>query len=307
MPPTVLVTANVFQNGLSRHEQSWRYYTSLLHRLPSLDVNWYISELDDILAFKLWDQFQMGGDRACQDAYLQMQKILKICPVDQYILEDSGFPNLNFFDAIRLSCAVDRNIDTIVTWEPSQFASTDRDRRSVNVNGYFDRTFKSILADDGSTISYKIRVSTVSAFLLHLNGLDHPSSYDESLGSFQLKELSVNSNGEDNVATIKICTPAREQIQTTQMGSSPCEAIMAAIDILIDRCIILPKRSLINLNVPNTIGGASSPVDVMINVACDRRFFHASANHTNVLRAFGDAYINVINQIYSALDFNRFS
>lgn len=306
MPPTVLVTANVFQNGLSRHEQSWRYYTSLLHRLPSLDVNWYISELDDILAFKLWDQFQMGGDRACQDAYLQMQKILKICPVDQYILEDSGFANLNFFDAIRLSCAVDRNIDTIVTWEPSQFASMDRDRRSVNVNGYFDYTFKSILADDGSTISHKIRVSTVSAFLLHLNGLDHPSSYDERLGSFQLNQLDFNSGAEGDTATVEVFTPEGDRIQGVVTGSSPREAISAAIDQCIDRCIILPKRSLVHFNVPNMIGGASSPVDVMISVTCDRRFFQASANHTSVLRAFGDAYINVINQIYSALDFNRF-
>jgi hypothetical protein len=307
MPPTVLVTANVFQNGLSRYDQSSQYYTSLLCRLPTLNVNWYITELDHILAFTLWDYFQMGGDRACQDAYLQMRRILKICRVDQCILEDSGFANLNFFDAIRLSCGIDLNVDVIVTWEPGHFASTDRDRRSANMNGYFDRTFRSILADDGSLVSHKIRVSNVSAFLLHLNDLDYSFSYDESLGSFQLKQLDFNSNEEGNTATVEVFTPAGERIQGVVNGSSPCEAICAAIDQCIDRCIILPRRSLVHLNVPDMIGGASSPVDVMISVTCDQRLFQASANHTNVLRAFGNAYINVINQIYSVLDFNRFS
>jgi len=59
-----LLTANVFQNGLSRHEESQRYYTDLLRRLPTQSVNWYMSELDYHLAFTLLDLYNLGGNGA---------------------------------------------------------------------------------------------------------------------------------------------------------------------------------------------------------------------------------------------------
>jgi predicted nucleic acid-binding protein len=299
-----LITANVLQNGLSRNEDSSRYYTDLLLRLSSQPVRWYISELDWHLAFTMWRIYNLGGDRAWQEAFNAMAQIITRCPVNESILENSGFPGINFYDAIRLACAIDASVDAIVTWEPNQFTANARDRNNVWQHGYFDRTFEARLADDDSPYVHNIRVFSASAFLLELfDAGNFSETVEESRTSctFQLEHLTLQIADEHH-ATVVVCS-SQGAIQEMATGLTPCDALYKAIDRCVDQCTLLPSRHLVHYTVPGTIGGADSPIEVRINVECDRRLFEASASHPNVIRAFGDAYINAINDICNRLNF----
>jgi len=273
-----------------------------------------MSELDWHLAFDMWQIYNLGlgGDRVWREAFTAMMQVVRLCHIDESILEGSDFPGLNFYDAIRLACALDANVDAIVTWEPNQFIANARDQNSIWQHGYFDRTFESILADDGSPCIHSIRVFSVSAFLLEIsetrelsNASNFSETVEESLApcTFELEHLILQS-ADHHQATVVVCSPQGRKIQETATGSTPCDALYRAIDRCVDQCVLLPSRHLVHYTVPGTIGGADSPIEVKINIECDRRMFEASASHSNVIRAFGGAYINAINDICNCLRFS---
>jgi predicted nucleic acid-binding protein len=300
-----LITANVLQNGLSRNEDSSRYYTDLLLRLSRQHIKWYISELDWHLAFDMAQLYNLGGDRAWQEAFNAMAQVVTLSPLSESVLEDSGFPGLNFYDAIRLAHAIDECVDAIVTWEPNLFTANARDRNTIWQDGYFDLTFESRLADDNSPHTHTIRVFSPSAFLLELVRTDNSSEPIEESPTpctFQLEHLTLHVS-DDHHATVVVCGP-QGAVQEMATGLTPCDALYKAIDRCVDQCILLPSRRLVHYTVPGTIGGANSPIEVKINIECDRRLFEASATHPNVIRAFGDAYINAINDICDRLNFS---
>jgi hypothetical protein len=294
---TALITANVFQNGLSRCEESWRYYTVLLRTLAAKPVDWYISDLDFDLAFMLWHLYQFGGDDACREAYAEMMQILKVCPINGSILNDSGFYRLNFYDAIRLACGVACCIDAIVTWEPNQFATSDKERSSIREKGYFYRNFAAEMADDQTQTTYSIGIFSVDAFLLHMDKLEANTSPEEAASrGLRMEELEVHINRSIK-ATVALRTPKGRQLREAMRGRTPCEALYKAIDRCVDRHFKLPERNLIYFSMPDTIGGADAVVEVSIRVECDGAQFEASATDDNVLRAFGEAYVAAINAI----------
>jgi LeuA allosteric (dimerisation) domain len=294
---TALLTANVFQNGLLRREESWRYYTDMLRRLPSQPVDWYISALDFDLAFTIWDIYKLGGEITCQETYEKMWNLTKICPVNDWILEHSGYRQLNFYDAIRLSCAMSSCVDAIVTWEPRMFAVTNKERTSLEQNGYFYINLKSRMADDDAIVQHSIGVFSVSAFLLHLDELEgNHQGEEKTTVSFQLEKLKVDVDNQAQ-ATVTIRNSAGEHVEKTATGSTPCDALYRAIDRCIEQCILIPQRRLIHFAVPDTFGGTDTPALVNITVECDSRIFDASASSVNMYRAFGEAYVEAINSI----------
>lgn len=305
MPFSALITANVLQNGLSRNEDSSRYYTELLLTLSRQPVKWYISDLDWHLAFEMAQLYNLGGDRAWREAFDAMRQVLTRSHLSESILENSGFSGLNFFDAIRLAHAIEEWVDAIVTWEPNQFTANARDRDNIWQNGYFDRSFESGLADDDSPYTHAIRVFTPSAFLLELVRTDNSSEPVEESRTpytFQLEHLTLHVS-DDHQATVVVCGP-QGAVQETAVGTTPGDALYKAIDRCVDQCILLPRRHLVHCTVPGTIGGTDSPIEVRIAIECDRRLFETSASHPNVIRAFGDAYINAINDICNQLHFS---
>ncbi|NJO48703.1 MAG: hypothetical protein HC840_03575 [Leptolyngbyaceae cyanobacterium RM2_2_4] len=298
---TALITANVFQNGLSRCEESWRYYTVLLRRLAAKPVDWYISDLDFDLAFVLWHLYQFGGDQACRAAYEEMMQILRICKINESILENSKFYRLNFYDSLRLACSVDCCVDAIVTWEPNQFATSDRERSSIREKGYFYRNFNAEMADDQTRTTHSIGVFSVDAFLLHLHELETTtSSIRKAPSVLQIESLEVQITRSIK-ATVTLQTFEGRQFRETTHGRTPCDALYKAIDRCVDRHIQLPERNLVYFSMPDTIGGADAVVEVCIRVECGDAQFEASATNDNVLWAFGDAYVAAINSIYAGL------
>jgi hypothetical protein len=299
---TALITANVFQNGLSRCEESWRYYTVLLKKLAAKPVDWYISDLDFDLAFTLWHLYQFGGDEACRVAYEEMMQILRICPINGFTLENSSFYNrLNFYDSLRLACGVDCCVDAIVTWEPNQFATSDRERSSICETGYFYRSFNAEMADDETQTTHGIGIFSVDAFLLHLGELESKTSPEQRTSKgLQIENLKVCINRSSKVS-VELRTSEGQQLREIVQGRTPCDALYKAIDRCVDRHLNIPERNLIYFSMPDTIGGADAVVEVSIQVECGGAQFEASATDDNVLRAFGEAYVTAINTIYASL------
>jgi hypothetical protein len=306
---SALLTANVFQNGLSRHEESWRLYTHLLQQLSSESINawvqWYISQLDYDLAFSLWDLYPLGGTSDCREACQTMQNLVQICAIDERIVEDSGCYRLNFYDSIRLACAMDHNLDAIVTWEPRQFILHDQELDELQENGYFDLCLESCLAEDEAIAHHSIRIFSVSAFFLHLQHLrQEPFWEDKHLGRFSLEKLKIDTNDEGNEAraTVAVRNPKNEILHVTAQCSTPCGALYRAIDTCVDQFVVLPRRRLIRMTIPETlIEGIDAPIEVRISVECDHHIFRASASNPNLLWALGNAYMDALNEICSSL------
>lgn len=303
---TALVTANVFHNALSQWDPWWtHYYTEMLCRLSEIAVNWYISELDFDLAFTFWDVYQLGGNQACREAYLSMLEKLqrRTCKINQTILEEaSNHQTANFFDAIRLACAVDRTVDVIVTWEPHQFAQTLEDHYRIHVDGYFYRAIPTEPGEPDHPETYTMGIFSVRAFLIHLDHLNQTNfSAQNHPPGFSLEDFQVHSSAsQHSEATVILLDPAASQLQATAAGSTAFDAIQRAIDQAIDSYCTLPPRSLNRFFVPasSRLQGADSPVEVVLGVECDGFTFEASASHNSMLQAAAEAYIKAINSIY---------
>ncbi len=308
-PPTVctaLVTANVFQNVLARHDPRSEYYTNLLQRLASHPVQWYTTFFDRGLALTFWELFggEAGVDEACRDAYWGLLNQVSPCPLGTSISELSGDLQIcNFCDALRLATAIDQGIDVIVTQEPQQFARTVVDSYRAQVDGYFYITLPTICADTGHEVDNHIGVFSVGAFLLNLDNIGRlplimPLPRSQAL---QIESLQMTVSDESEVTIL--LQGCADQRAVTARGSTPFEAIQRAIDQAVDEWYDMPIRQLVRFWIkPSTLTGADSPVEIVVGVECSDLNFESSACSGNSIRAAADAYVKVINSICEHLD-----
>lgn len=297
----VLVTANVLQNLLAQNPESCLLYVDLLRRLAEQSVSLYMSALDWDLAVGLPNIYRIKGDRGCQATYDAIQQVIKICHVDESILEYAReFRMINRYDAIRLACASSHNVDAIVTWEPYQFVRTNNEHWSLRKNHYFDINLHSVLADDMSAGCQSIRVFSVNMFLLMES--DRCESLQllepEETAMFCLENLRFWQQDDVYYATVMIRRYGNDYVQETAVGTTPVDAIYRAIDRCVDRYTQLPARHLLRFSVPDTYGGAEASTTVDIRVKCGCEVFRAIASDTSLLRAFADAYVMAINEMW---------
>ena len=301
---TALVTANVFQNVLARHDPRCEYYTNLLRRLASRPVQWHTTYFDWNLALAFWEQFKVAGaNEACKDAYWGLLNQVKACPFDQSIWELSGELQIgNFCDALRLATAIDQAVDVIVTQEPQQFARTVVDAYRAQVDGYFYITLPTICADTGREVNHHIGVFSVGAFLLNLDNIGRlPLVQVPRSQIFQLESLQMTVSDESEATILlKGCT---DEITVTARGRTPFEAIQRAIDQAVDEWYDIPLRQLVRFWIrPSILTGADSPVEMVVGVECGDLNFESSACSGNSIRAAADAYVKVINSIREHLE-----
>lgn len=301
-PIDVLVTANVLQNLLAQNPDSCLLYVDLLRRLAEQSVNLYISSLDWDLAVGLPNIYRIKGNRGSRAAYAAVQQVIKICHVDESILEYAReFCMINHYDAIRLACASSHNVDAIVTWEPYQFVRTEDEHWSLRINRYFDINLHSVLAEDTSLACQSIRVFSVNMFLLMESdqGEFLQISKPEENAMFCLENLRFWQQGNSYYATVVIIRRySDDYIQETAVGTTPVDAICRSIDQCVDRYTQLPARHLLRFSVPDTYGGAKASATVDIRVKCGHEVFRAIASDTSLLRAFADAYVTAINEMW---------
>ena len=309
MPPTIctaLVTANVFQNVLARHDPRCEYYTNLLQRLSSRPVQWYTTAFDRNLALTSWEEFgrEVGVDETCWDAYWGLFNQVKTCLFGSSICELLGELQIdNFCDALRLATAIDQGVDVIVTQEPQQFARSVMDSYRVQVDGYFYITLPTVCADTGNELEHYIGVFSVGAFLLNLDSIGRlplamqlPRSQALRIESLQ---MTVNDESEATIF-LKGCA---DEITVTAVGRTPFEAIQRAIDHAVNEWYDMPIRQLVRFLIrPSTLTGADSPVEMVVGVECGDLHFESSSCSGNCIRAAADAYVKVINSICEHLD-----
>ncbi|MEO1347428.1 MAG: hypothetical protein AAFW84_01305 [Cyanobacteria bacterium J06635_15] len=172
----VLVTANVFQNCLPKLKQDVALNIALLDGFLRHPIRWYVSEVDYQMIELYWRLF---GDPSCESAYLGMFKQVQFCMVNAAIqAEARHHPMSSVSDSIRLACAIDRQVDALVTWEPDHFTRNPEDHDQVSEHGFFDYHLSSevfsedadletvVKLDDSEATAEKpcIRIFSVRAF-----------------------------------------------------------------------------------------------------------------------------------------------
>jgi hypothetical protein len=298
---TALVTANVFQNVLARHDPRCEYYTNLLQRLASRPVQWYSTFFDRSLALTFWELFrgEVEVGEACQEAYWGLLNQVKACSFGTSISELSGDLQIgNFCDALRLATAIDYAVDVIVTQEPQQFARTVVDSYRAQVDGYFYITLPTICADTGREVNHPIGVFSVGAFLLNLDNIGHLPLVMQLPRSSAMRIESLQMTVSDQSEVTILLKGCADEITVTAAGRTPFEAIQQAIDQAIDEWYDMPMRQLVRFWIrPSTLTGADSPVEMVVGVECGDLNFESSACSGNCIRAAADAYVKVINSI----------
>ncbi|MBE9070632.1 hypothetical protein IQ260_28740 [Leptolyngbya cf. ectocarpi LEGE 11479] len=303
---TALITANVFQNCLSRSYASRSYHTNILRRLIATPIEWYISDIDFDLAFTLRELYKLDvnsqeSNSVCQE----VRKNLRNCRITSYVLEESQHYAINFYDALRLACAVEECVDYIVTWEPTSFVRNPHERRALEQQGFFDLTLDSEDADTSMHLPKTIGVFPPNRFWSHLQNQtsrEQPSRMTSCYIHFESLSLQLGG-GSFSQADIILRDQTGHRIKGGERGSTPCGATLKALDQAIDRCLHLPQRELINFSIPPIIGGPDALVEVSLNIECAGQLFPASARHNSVYHACAEAYINAINEIAEAFHF----
>lgn len=304
---TALITANVFQNCLSRSYASRSYHTNILRRLIATPIEWYISDIDFDLAFTLRELYKL--DVNSQESNVVCQEVrtnLHNCCITSYILEESQHYAINFYDALRLACAVEECVDYIVTWEPTSFVRNPHERKELEQQGFFNLNLDSEDADTGMRLPKTIGVFPPNRFWSHLqsqhNG-EQPSKMTSCYIHFESLSLQLGG-GSSSRADIILRDQTGHRIRGVERGATPCGATLKALDQAIDQCLYLPHRELINFSIPPIIGGPDALVEVSLNIECAGQLFPASARHNSVYHACAEAYINAINEIAEAFHFD---
>lgn len=301
---TALVTLNVFQNSLARHNSSWQYYANLLFRLPSLPVDWYMTRFDYDAARYCFACFGQGVEERCQEAYLSMLDRVKCCAIADSIHEESGNYQINFYDSLRLACAMDYNLDFIVTWEPHHYAQTAEDNLRVQVDRCLSIRRLGICVESGLTTETSVGVFSVEKFLLHLHELrDRPMVPGPKLEPFSLTNFCFETHNDHNQVTVRLrVLDWATEVDATACGASPFEAIQRAIDQAIEPFVQIPLCQLRRFFIPPaTLSGADAPVEVVITVEGGDLIVENSACSSNCVRAAADAYLKVINSVIDLL------
>ncbi|MGD1857773.1 MAG: alpha-isopropylmalate synthase regulatory domain-containing protein [Leptolyngbyaceae cyanobacterium] len=300
---TALITANVFQNCLSRSYASRSYHTNILRRLIAAPIRWYISDIDFDLAFTLRELYKLDvnsqeSNSVCQE----VRKNLHNCHITPYVLEESQYYAINFYDALRLACAIEECVDYIVTWEPASFVRSPHERKELEQQGFFNLTLGSEDADTGMRRSKTIGVFPPNRFWSHLqNNSSGELSAQSASRYIHFESLSLQvGGGSFSRAEVFIRNQTGHRIRGEKQGFTPCEATLIALDLAIDQCFYLPHRELINFSILPSIGGPKALVEVSLDVECAGQLFPARARHNSVYHACAEAYINAINEIADA-------
>jgi hypothetical protein len=235
-----------------------------------------------------------------------MLRRVRVCPIDEDIVEGANRYHINFCDALRVACARDRFVNCIVTWEPHQFARTTEEHNQVQLNECFNFPIWVEDGESGEMIRLEIGIFSVRAFLLNLqqNDLGERRLWRSRRSQrFYLEEFFLQT-GRLHEAAITLRDLTGRSLQGRAIGNSPIDALQKTIDQAVDQQVQLPNRHLSRWFVPPaTLFSADAPIEVVIGVECAGSSYEEGASHSNVFQAAAEAYIKVINRICSDFQF----
>ncbi|MDY6939458.1 MAG: alpha-isopropylmalate synthase regulatory domain-containing protein [Cyanobacteriota bacterium] len=295
-----LVTPNVFHNVLSGEDLDSGFYRAMLERLLSWPIQWYMTKPDYYWAFLFGELFSSRLDRGLQEMYFDFRSTVRICEVTPSLLEEvDRYRLLNFADALRLSCAIDRNLEAIVTWEPHHFTRTESDGKSVQQSGYFPLQLESEDIEARVPHILEMGIFSPSSLLKYLYHCHSPPADRRPYFAIDTIQIRGGDENDETTAWVTIRDVRGNPIEATGCGMSPLAALQRAIDRCIDRTIELPQREIYRIFCPNALlYRADAPVEAIVHVWCGGIPFQASAMNSSILRAASEAYLATINSIY---------
>ena len=297
-----LVALNVVQNCLISHDPCWQYFANLLRSLLARPVCFYITEYDLKTAQHYFNYVIQSGypvDEVCQEVYLGLLDRVKVCPVDRSIWEESAHHRLILADRIRLACALDYNLDAIVTYEPQSFALTPEHLYNFQINGYYAVADKTECGETGDHLLRTVEIFSVTSFLIYLDRVtNNKPLLKQSYESFCIQDFQLCCENAVSHATITLMNSIGVVLRASAIRSAPMDAIQTAIDQMVNQCVEMPVRHLIRYAIPlASLCNAESPVNVVICIECNGTYFEHSACSVNSIRAAADAYTKAINEI----------
>ncbi|MBF2084544.1 alpha-isopropylmalate synthase regulatory domain-containing protein [Thermoleptolyngbya sp. C42_A2020_037] len=114
----------------------------------------------------------------------------------------------------------------------------------------------------------------------------------------------INADLPESTVTVTLVRNTEAEVCTSQQrvtSSTPVQTLYQAIDACVEEFVTLPPYSLNYYWVPGKLGGPDSEVEVVIRVECAGNPYEATASNPSIIRAFGDAYVQAINQILSTV------
>lgn len=116
----VLLDTNIVLDALLEREPFFRDAKSLLQRIEDKQIEGYIT------ATTLTDIFYIArkakGVAIARQDVSDLLALMQICTVDRRILEAAISSNLpDFEDAVQLACALNENLDVIITRDAQDF------------------------------------------------------------------------------------------------------------------------------------------------------------------------------------------
>lgn len=117
----VLVDTNIILDDLLEREPFVRDAKALLQAIEDQQIQGYITAttLTDIFYIARKNK---GIERARQDIF-DLLALMQVCAVDRSILETAILSNLpDFEDAVQIACALNENLDAIITRDTQDFA-----------------------------------------------------------------------------------------------------------------------------------------------------------------------------------------
>jgi hypothetical protein len=262
-----------------------------------------MTKIDHDVALSYFHQFGRDIDETFQEVYLSMLSQVKICAIDEYVLEVANCYSLNFADRIRLACAIDQNLDVIVTYEPQQFICEPEHLYGLQVDGCFPVCLVTECADSSLSDEWKVTVFSVPSFLIYLDAaMEDRLPNSQRFDWFQLHDFKLMSDNDMSEVMLELKTPEQRIESSSAWGKTPLEAIQTAIDNVVDQCIDMPMRRICRYSIPPvTLASADAPIEVVICIQCGELFFEKSACSSNSVKAAANAYVKVINSICERL------
>lgn len=117
----VLVDTNIILDDLLEREPFVRDAKALLQAIEDQQIQGYITAttLTDIFYIARKNK---GIQKARQDIF-DLLALMQVCAVDRSILETAILSNLpDFEDAVQIACALNENLDAIITRDTQDFA-----------------------------------------------------------------------------------------------------------------------------------------------------------------------------------------
>lgn len=296
---------------LNRKSPYLEYYTNILSRLKSREIQGYITETE---IERIWHiSERLKGRKTTNSLISHLLNFIKPCIIDSEVILASENNHLTTLDnAIQVECLKRYNLDIIVSdkFDNDIFESNEPSMGQGIKTAYILTPIQFVSFLESRQIHENIttkenklskEIEYIKSRLNHtLTNRDSLVDEELSISSYTIDDFEISSSQNQYAyARVIITNQDQEKHSETAHGQGPVEALCRAVDKSI-QSLSLPKYSLYSLRINNTSTtskGFESPVKTTAILKCDKKFYRGEAEHADCLKSIFFAYIKAINNI----------